>query len=114
MMTREELLNRLASLPAELEAAEVEFVYATARLEEARNALAERRAALLVDPEAIAGRNEQQREAQLFDLTRQERRAVSLADGVREAARLRLSRLQHEFAAARSCARLLAGGEHES
>jgi hypothetical protein len=113
MITREELLDRLASLPAELEAAEEELLQANRHLEEARNSLAERRACLLLDADAVNGRNEQQREAQLFDLTREERHGVAVAEASHAEAKMRLNRLQHEFAAARSCARLIASEGYE-
>src|SRR5438874_1454269 len=113
MITREELLNRLASLPAELEAAEGTLLAATRELEEARNVLAARRVGLLLEPEAITGRNEHQRDAQLFDLTHDERAAVTRAEAQGDIARLRLHRLQHEFASARSCVRLLTGEGRE-
>jgi hypothetical protein len=106
---RGDLLRRIASLPARLEAAEAALLQASGQVEGASNALAERRATLLLDPEAITGRNEHQREAQLLHLTREERRALTAAEAERDQARLRLNRLQHEFAAARVCARLIAG-----
>ena len=53
--TRGELLERLATLPAELESAEAAYLHASYLLEEAKNTLAARRHALVLNGDTITG-----------------------------------------------------------
>lgn len=121
-MTRDELTQALLAAPGEIMAAEKELLVASDALRIAETALEDAKVNYLngktraddgnwVTPAEplINGKNAEQRDAQVKDLTRRERGAVQAAAADVERRRAALNLAQNRFKAYRSVAALLAG-----
>ena len=114
--TQQMIVNRLIDLPSEIAEEELLLARMTARREEAKAALETAEATLLTAAGAegfpvVNGRNAEQRTAQVWNLTAEERNTLyRLQDAERQGA-VRFHRLTNELAALRACARLLGTGD---
>ncbi len=115
-MNRYELTGRLLAIPSEIHRAEANAIDANTSLVIAKDALADREAALLLEVDAdgnprVNGKNAEQRAAQLRQATELERAAALQAEVDRAAANSALTRLRDEFRAYRACALLLSADD---
>ncbi len=111
-MTRDELIGQLLGFPDEIGEWEAELLRRQSALQDAREALDAREAAILlgtVPGAAINGKNAEQRAAEMRGFTDDERLAVRLAEAEVGACRIALDRRRNGFAACRAVARLLSG-----
>lgn len=109
-MDKQYIINRLMALPLEIATAEAEVINAQARVQVAKDSLATTEAELLISGK-IDGKNAEQRAAQLRQETEAERAVVATTENDMAQLRAQLSRLQNEFRAMRSVARLLSSEE---
>lgn len=121
-MTRDELMQALLAAPGVIMAAEKELLVANDALRIAEAALEDAKVNYLngkaladdgnwVTPAEplINGKNAEQRDAQLKELTRRERHAVQVATADLERQRVTLNLARNQFDAYRSLAALLTG-----
>jgi hypothetical protein len=107
-MDRNELVDLLLAMPLRIHASERNLLAAQDMTRNAQRILDERERELL-QSDVIDGKNAEVRKAQLQDMTKGERLAVTVAAQDEAIARTDLTLLQNEFAAFRAAARLLAG-----
>lgn len=108
-MTRSELVDELLSLPEKLFNAEAALLNAEQVHRQAREALADREASLLI--EGVAAKNAEMRSALLRERTESLRAAVEGTRATVEFLRLAAERERARFGALRATARLLAVDE---
>jgi hypothetical protein len=108
-----EVALRLFSLPQQIQEAEAACVEAEEWLREAKEALADAEATLLIGIDGsggtLLGKNAEARAAEMRRFTANERSRVAEAERALAQARLLLHRRQNEFAAVRTLAKLLVG-----
>lgn len=107
--TRTEIIGRLLELPATLCEAEGAVVRARIALAAAKDRLETLEDALLLDPEALTGRNAEARAAQMREMTGEARQTVNYRQAEVWGVEMALRGLQNELSALRAAARLLAG-----
>ena len=113
-MDRETLIEALKLIPAKIKLQEATVLNAQANVIGLKRELQsyEDRCLLgMVEGKVIDGKNEATRAAQLREGTDRTRRAVDEAEIALDAERIQLRYLQAEFAALRSVARLMGGGD---
>lgn len=113
-ITRQQVIDRLLALPDEIWGAEQAVMLADLDVREANRELEDEQARLLlgqVDGCVIDGKNAEQRAAQLGQYLTEERNKLDSAKLALDSRRIKLHHLQNEFAALRSVARLMGGGE---
>lgn len=109
-MNRDELLDRLLTLPALLTECEALLLTAERHHRQAVEAKKDREAALLVDG-LIDGKNCEVREAKLRIETAKEREAVLITEMTLDCERMVVRCHQYELSALKAAARLMAGRE---
>lgn len=110
-MDKQTVIERLSTIPAEIAQAESKVIEAQRILQQAKDELADKEAALLlgrVEGCNIDGKNAEQRSAQLRQYTETERAAVVQAEEYLTEQKAVLSRLYNELKVLQSIARLLA------
>lgn len=111
-MNKQQIVDRLISLPAEIAKAEEVIINCQKSLEIARNMLADMEADLIngkIDGVKIDGKNAEQRSAQLREATKAERNAITICEHDLQVARVRLNTLLNELKALRAVAGMLSG-----
>ncbi len=105
-MTRDELIERLLVLPADIETAEKQVFAASQTVDAAREQVAQIEADAILTGK-ITGKNETERKAQMAAITAEARQAVAEAEVKLSAARVAYNRLLNEFKALQAVAQLL-------
>lgn len=103
------VIEKLQNLPEQIEAAERLYDNASIELQEAKDELDEKEAALILSGK-IDGKNAELRQAQMLALIRSERKAVRSLEKEVSRHKVDLNSLVNEFKAYRSIARLLSQG----
>jgi hypothetical protein len=111
MLERENLIDRLLALPAEIAAAELTLLKFDEERRIAARGLEESSDRLLIDG-AIDGKNAEVRSAQLRQATMGEQSALDMAERLVASARVQLHRLQAEHGSLRAIARVLAATDN--
>lgn len=106
---RENIIRELVTAPEDIRTAQAEVLTRTEKLEKARAVLKTREGELLLTG-AIDGKNAEQRAAQLWEQTREERARVETAEAELSRARLNLDYAYNHFKALRSIAQIWGGG----
>ncbi len=105
-VTRDELIERLLVLPADIETAEKQVFAASQTVDAAREQVAQIEADAILTGK-ITGKNETERKAQMAAITAEARQAVAEAEVKLSAARVAYNRLLNEFKALQAVAQLL-------
>ena len=109
-MTKIELIDKLASLPEQIELAEKEVIKSVQAIQGAKERLTFVEDQLLVSG-AIDGKNAETRAAQLRAHTLQQRADIQDAENKASGTRVALNRLNNELAICRAIAGMLKGAE---
>ncbi len=106
-MNRVDLIQRLSEMPGEIAKAEVELIGRQRVVLQAKQELERKETALLLNPEAINGKNAEVRQAQLRQATEAEQRRVDSAEEQVALQRVTVAQLRGEFEALKAIAQLL-------
>ncbi|GIQ67413.1 hypothetical protein DUZ99_02230 [Xylanibacillus composti] len=105
-MNKQQIMNRLLELPAEIANAEEDVLQANGKLILAKDMLQQKEDSLLLG-NVIDGKNAEIRAAQMRQNTQNEREALADAELILKNATARLGRLRDEFKALRAVVDLL-------
>ncbi|WP_166245317.1 hypothetical protein [Paenibacillus turpanensis] len=105
-MKKQAVVERLLSLPREIEGAETELLWLHNKVEEIKEEIS-RLEAVAFGEGKIDGTNEQKRKAQLREVTGEERKRLHEHEQMNVLARIKLNRLHNEFKALRSVSLLV-------
>jgi hypothetical protein len=106
-VTTSDLCSYLLSTPAQIEEAERNVIAAQEAARKSKEQLEDREAELIVNSELINGKNAEQRAAQVRALTMGLREILARSEARERSAVVALHRLQNEFSAFKSVARLM-------
>ena len=109
-MTKDELIDKLASLPDEIYLAEMAILGYQNELTKTKEVLTLKEAELYTEG-VIDGKNSEIRTAQLKQLTIPERNNIATAENELNLARINFNQLQNTFVACRAIASMLKGVE---
>ena len=109
-MTKTDLMAQLQALPDEIYNAEIKVLEAQKGVTQAKEFLAAKEADLYAEG-LIDGKNAEIRNAQLRQLTAEERSGVALAENRLAQCRINLSCLQNQFSACKAIAGMFKGAE---
>jgi len=109
-MNKTELIDKLFSLPGEIEAQEHQVINAYEQVQESKSILTEAEDVLQLSG-AIDGKNAEIRSSQLRAQTANERQAIQKAESNLSRERVILNRLNNELTTCKAIAELLKAGE---